>query len=58
MYFIGIMAQVGTFATSVFLLWCMTKMDALKLLRISAIVSMAISLPILIQIEGWINGEH
>ena len=58
MYFVGAMAQIGTFATSAFLLWWMTEMDALKLLCISAIVSMAISLPILIQIEGWINGEH
>lgn len=56
MYFIGVMAQVGTFSTIVLLLWWMTKMDVLKLLCISAMVSSMVSLPILMQIERWVNG--
>ena len=56
MYFIGVMAQVGTFSTIALLLWWMTKMDVLKLFCISAVVSSMISLPILIQIERWVNG--
>lgn len=39
MYFIGVMAQVGTFFTIALLLWGMTKMDVLELLCISAMVS-------------------
>ena len=54
-YFIGVMAQVGTFSAVAFLLWQMTKMDALKVLCISSMISMTISLPILIQIERWID---
>ncbi len=56
MYFIGVMAQVGTFSTIALLLWWMTKMDVLKLFCISAAVSSMISLPILMQIERWVNG--
>lgn len=56
MYFIGVMAQVGTFSTIVLLLWWMTKMDVLKLFCISAMVSSMVSLPILMQIERWVNG--
>lgn len=56
MYFIGVMAQVGTFSTIALLLWWMTKMDVLKLFCISAVVSSMISLPILMQIERWVNG--
>lgn len=56
MYFIGVMAQVGTFDTIALLLWWMTKMDVLKLLCISAMVSSMVSLPILMQIERWVNG--
>ena len=56
MYFIGVMAQVGTFSTIALLLWWMTKMDVLKLFCISAVVSSMISLPILVQIERWVNG--
>lgn len=56
MYFIGVMAQVGTFSTIALLLWWMTKMDVLKLFCISAVVSSMISLPILLQIERWVNG--
>ena len=56
MYFIGVMAQVGTFSTIALLLWWMTKMDLLKLFCISAVVSSMISLPILMQIERWVNG--
>lgn len=55
MYFIGVMAQVGTFATIALLLWWMTKMDVLKLLCISAMVSSMVSIPILMQIERWVN---
>jgi hypothetical protein len=47
MYFIGVMAQVGTFFTIALLLWGMTKMDVLELLCISAMVSSMVSLPIL-----------
>ena len=47
MYFIGVMAQVGTFATIALLLWWMTKMDVLELLCISAMVSLMVSIPIL-----------
>ena len=39
MYFIGVMAQVGTFSTIALLLWWMTKMNVLKLFCISAMVS-------------------
>lgn len=56
MYFIGVMAQVGTFSTIALLLWWMTKMDVLKLFCISAVVSSMISPPILMQIERWVNG--
>ena len=56
MYFIGVMAQVGTLSTIALLLWWMTKMDVLKLFCISAVVSSMISLPILMQIERWVNG--
>lgn len=56
MYFIGVMAQMGTFSTIVLLLWWMTKMDVLKLFCISAMVSSMVSLPILMQIERWVNG--
>jgi len=56
MYFIGVMAQVGTFSTIALLLWWMTKMDVLKLFCISAVVYSMISLPILMQIERWVNG--
>lgn len=56
MYFIGVMAQVGTFSTIALLLWWMTKMDVLKLFCISTVVSSMISLPILMQIERWVNG--
>lgn len=56
MYFIGVMAQVGTFSTIALLLWWMTKMDVLKLFCISAVVPSMISLPILMQIERWVNG--
>jgi hypothetical protein len=56
MYFIGVMAQVGTFSTIALLLWWMTKMDVLKLFCISAAVSSMISIPILMQIERWVNG--
>lgn len=56
MYFIGVMAQVGTFSTIALLLWWMTKMDVLKLFCISAVVSSMISIPILMQIERWVNG--
>ena len=56
MYFIGVMTQVGTFSTIALLLWWMTKMDVLKLFCISAVVSSMISLPILMQIERWVNG--
>lgn len=56
MYFIGVMAQVGTFSTIALLLWWMTKMDVLKLFCISAVVSSMISLSILMQIERWVNG--
>ena len=55
MYFIGVMAQVGTFSTIALILWWMTKMDVLKLFCISAVVSSMISLPILMQIERWVN---
>jgi Mg2+/citrate symporter len=47
MYFIGVMAQVGTFSTIALLLWWMTKMDVLELFCISAMVSLMVSLPIL-----------
>ena len=56
MYFIGVMAQVGKFSTIALLLWWMTKMDVLKLFCISAVVSSMISLPILMQIERWVDG--
>ena len=56
MYFIGVMAQVGAFATVAFLLWWMSEIDVIKLLCISAMVSMTVSLPILMQIERWVNG--
>nr|DAG54885.1 MAG TPA: hypothetical protein [Caudoviricetes sp.] len=56
MYFIGVMAQVGVFATVAFLLWWMSEIDVIKLLCISAMVSMTVSLPILMQIERWVNG--
>lgn len=56
MYFIGVMAQVGTFFTIALLLWGMTKMDVLELLCISAMASSMVSLPILMQIERWVNG--
>jgi hypothetical protein len=56
MYFIGVMAQVGTCFTIALLLWWLTKMDVLKLFCISAAVSSMISLPILMQIERWVNG--
>ena len=56
MYFIGVMAQVGTFATVAFLLWWMSEIDVIKLLCISSIVSMTVSIPILMQIERWVNG--
>ena len=56
MYFIGVMAQVGTFSTIALLLWWMTKMDVLKLFCISAVVSSMVSLPILMQIDRWVNG--
>ena len=56
MYFIGVMAQVGTFATVAFLLWWMSEIDVIKLLCISSMVSMTVSLPILMQIERWVNG--
>jgi Mg2+/citrate symporter len=56
LYFVGVMAQVGTFSTIALLLWWMTKMDVLKLFCISAVVSSMISLPILMQIERWVNG--
>ena len=56
MYFIGVMAQVGAFSTIALLLWWMTKMDVLKLFCISAVVSSMVSLPILMQIERWVNG--
>lgn len=55
MYFIGVMAQVGTFATVAFLLWWMSEIDVIKLLCISSMVSMTVSLPILMQIERWVN---
>lgn len=56
MYFIGVMAQVGTFSTIALLLWWMTKMDVLKLLCISAMVSSMVSIHILMQIERLVNG--
>nr|DAP77499.1 MAG TPA: hypothetical protein [Caudoviricetes sp.] len=49
------MSQVGTFATVAFLLWWMTSMDVVKLLCTSAMVSTVVSLPILMQIERWVN---
>lgn len=56
MYFIGVMAQVGTFSTIALLLWWMTKMDVFELLCISAMASSMVSIPILMQIERWVNG--
>ena len=55
LYFVGVMSQVGTFATVAFLLWWMTSMDMVKLLCTSAMVSTVVSLPILMQIERWVN---
>lgn len=58
MYFIGVIAQVGTFATVAFLLWWMSEIDVIELLCISSMISMTVSLPILIQIERWVNGSE
>lgn len=58
MYFIGVIAQVGTFATVAFLLWWMLEIDVIELLCISSMISMTVSLPILIQIERWVNGSE
>lgn len=56
MYFVGIMAQVGVFATTSFALWSLTSMDIAKLCSISMMASSFVSLPILLQIERWIDG--
>lgn len=56
MYFVGIMAQVGIFSTVAFALWVLTSMDITKLCCISMMASSFVSLPILLQIERWING--
>lgn len=55
MYFIGMMAQIGVYATVAMMLWWLTELDVLKVLCISAMASVIVSLPILMQIEGWIN---
>lgn len=55
MYFIGMMAQIGVYATIAMMLWWLTELDVLKVLCISAMASVIVSLPILMQIEGWIN---
>lgn len=52
LYFVGVMAQVGTFSTIALLLWWMTKMDVLKLFCISAVVSSMISLGMKIMIDN------
>lgn len=57
MYFIGMMAQIGVYATVAMMLWWLTELDVLKVLCISAMASVIVSLPILMQIEGWINGN-
>lgn len=56
MYFVGIMSQVGVFSAIAAFLWMMTKMDAVKVFCISAMAASIVSLPILLQIERWING--
>lgn len=57
MYFIGMMAQIGVYTTVAMILWWLTELDVLKVLCISTITSVIVSLPILMQIEGWINGN-
>lgn len=51
--FTGIMAQVGTFATVAFILWYLTSVDAIKVLCISELLSVIVSLPALLRWEEF-----
>ena len=51
----GVMSEIGVFATVAIVLWWVSKMDVLKILCISAAVSSLVSLPIMLQIERWIE---
>lgn len=56
--FMGVMAEIGVFSTVAIVLWWTSKMDVWKILCISAATSSLISLPIMLQIERWIeNGR-
>jgi hypothetical protein len=51
----GIMAEIGVFSTVAIVLWWTSRMDVWKILCISAAASSLISLPIMLQIERWIE---
>ena len=53
--FMGIMAEIGVFSTVAIVLWWTSGMDVWKILCISAAASSLISLPIMLQIERWIE---
>jgi hypothetical protein len=53
----GIMAEIGVFSTVAIVLWWISGMDVWKILCISAAASSLISLPIMLQIERWIDGR-
>lgn len=55
--FMGIMAEIGVFSTVAIVLWWISGMDVWKILCISAAASSLISLPIMLQIERWIDGR-
>jgi hypothetical protein len=57
LYFMGVMAEIGAFATSAMILWCLTNMDLWKILCISMATASFVTFPVMMKIEEWLDAE-
>lgn len=55
LYFMGIMAEIGAFSTSVMILWCLTSMDLWELLCVSTAAASFVTFPMMMKIEEWLD---